>query len=348
MFIVYREAEIKLTDTVNGIENESASWRAVCFRFDQLLEQYRSEYQIQIAVNLLNDLLVAHQGGVFICLDRTIILLCRNVTRGQLEKAIFQLRYLFMDDPLAYDANGDENPAFCRMYDLGVGAEYAEFYQLCRKKMSQSARVEQTAEQQVPGGRPTGGERAADANTPRYFTPMRLAHIEQDLNKADLSRVLRRQPVCAVAPDYEIRRVFDEYYINIAHLRQMLHTDADFFSNRSLFRYLTQLLDDRMLDLLIMSPLRYLDSPVSLNFNVSTILSQKFKEFDSAVKPAVKVSIVIEMHIGDVFGDIDAFIAARNILQKLGYKVCIDGLTSNSIVHIDRERLGFDLGKLEW
>ncbi len=342
MFTVTKETELKLVDTVGGINNEAASWRAVYFRFDQLLEQYRSDYQIQIAVNLLNDLLVVHQGGVFVCFDRTIILLCRNITKGQLDKAIFQLRYLFMDDPLAYDAGGDENPEFCRIYDLGV--EYAEFYQFCRKKLSQNTRVEQLAEN---AQRTVAGE-LPPQNAARSFTPTRLAHVEHDLNKADLSRVFRRQPVCAVTAEYDVRKIFDEYYIHISHLRQMLRMEADFFSNRWLFRYLTQLLDDRMLDMLIMSPARYFETPVSLNFNIETILSRKFREFDSVIKPLVKVPLVVEVQIGDVFSDIAGFVTARNLLQKLGYKVCIDGLTTLGITHIDRERLGFDLAKLQW
>jgi len=343
MFTVAKDAEVKLVDTVGGIADEAATWRAVYFRFDQLLEQYRNDYQIQIAVNLLNDLLVDNQGGVFVCVDQTLALVCRNVTRNQLEKAIFQLRYLFMDDPLAYDSNGDENPNFCRVYDLGV--DYAEFYQLCRRKLTQSAKIEQEAEH---AARVAPLMEASPEAASKMFTPARLVHVEHDLNKADLSRVFRRQPVCAVAPDYEIRKVFDEYYIHIAHLRQMLRTEADLFSNRWLFRYLTRLLDDRMLDMLIMSPMRYFDSPVSLNFNIETILSRKFRELDAALKPEVKVSIVVEVQVGDVFTDIEAFITARNMLQKLGYKVCVDGLTSHSIVHINRTRMGFDLAKLQW
>lgn len=343
MFTVTRETELKLVDTVDNINFEAASWRGVIFHFDQLLEQYRSEYQIQIAVNLLNDLLVMQQGGIFVCFDKTIFLLCRNITKGQLDKAIFQLRYLFMDDPLSYDGGGEENPEFCRVYDLGV--EYAEFYQLCRKKLSLSSRVEQKPENFSPAAATL---EQAKENIARNFTPTRLAHVEHDLNKADVSRVFRRQPICAVTADYDVRKVFDEYYIHISHLRQLLRMEADFLSNRWLFRYLTQLLDMRMLEMLMSSPVRYFATPVSLNFNIETILSKKFREFDSIIKPLVKVSIVIELNIGDVFMDMTAYVAARNLLQTLGYKVCIDGLTSLNIVHIDRERLGFDLAKLQW
>jgi len=345
MFTLIKDAEAKLVDTVGNIADEAISWRAIYFHFDKLLEQYRSQYQIQIAVNLLGDLLIEHQGGVCLCHDQTIIVVCRNISKNKIDKAIFQLRYLFIDDPLAYDSKGEENPNFCRVFDLGT--EYAEFYQLCRKKLSQSSFLEQQQDTQARAAE-LAAELAPEGKSSEYFTPRHLSNIEYDLNKADLSRLLRRQPVCAMTQTKSIRKVFDEYYIHIAHLRQMLNVKMDFFSNRWLFRYLTQILDWRMLDLLSMNPLRYLDTPVSVNFNIDTILSKKFREFDALIKPIVKFPIVIEIQIGDVFGDMSAFNAARNLAQKLGYKICLDGLTNLSIVQIDREKLGFDLAKLQW
>lgn len=342
-----REAEAKLVDMMNDLADEREHWRGVHFYFEQLLEQYRSEYQIQIAVNLLNDLLSDHPGGVFVCADRSLVLLCRNVTRNKLEKAIFQLRYLFMDDPLAYQANGDENPAFCRMYDLG--REFAELYQISRRKLAQVSHHEQSTAEQVLSVSPVGEKAQLLTEGGRtVFTPTRLAHVEHDLYKADLSRVFRRQPVCVVSADMSLRKVFDEYYMHITHLRQMLRTDADFFSNRHLFRYLTHLLDERMLDMLMLTPMRYFDMPLSLNFNVETLLSKKFVEFDAVIKPLIKVPVVIEIQIGEAFSDIAGFIAARNIVNRLGYKVCMDGVTGFSMIQIDREKLGVDLLKLQW
>jgi hypothetical protein len=180
------------------------------------------------------------------------------------------------------------------------------------------------------------------------LTPARLAHIEHDLNKADLSRIMRRQPVCALIRGQEARRIFDEHYIHIAHLKQMLRMELDFFSNRALFRYLTQLLDERMLDLMMMSPMRFFETPASFNFNIESILSARFREFDSLTRPNFKVSIIIELQAGDVFGDITAFHAARNLLERLDYKLCLDGINPLLLPHIDRAKLGFDLMKLQW
>jgi len=56
----------------------------------------------------------------------------------------------------------------------------------------------------------------------------------------------------------------------------------------------------------------------------------------------------VELQISDVFEDMRAFAIARNSIQKLGYRVCLDGVTDMSFTQVDRERLGFDLVKLQW
>lgn len=362
MLTATKDAEAKLVDMVGDIQEESSEWRAVHFHFSKLLEHYRSDYQIKIAVNLINDLMKAYQGGIFVCADSDIIVLSRGANKAQLEKVIFQLRYLFMDDPLAYGPDGQEMSEFCTLFDLSV--QWQMLMDTVKRKMVMAQRGASAGASAEPLAKappapmpipkepmksaPSGSSSSGQQQRPSSFTPAHLANVERELSNADLSKVLRRQPVCASVPSMMIRRVFDELYINIAHLRQLLRMDVDFSSNRWLFKYLTQILDERMLDLLRRNATRYFDTPVSLNLNVPTLLSNKFADFDAALNPAIKVSIVIEIQVADVFADMAAFMVAKESVQKLGYRVCLDGLTNLSFTQIDRERLGFDLAKLQW
>ena len=188
----------------------------------------------------------------------------------------------------------------------------------------------------------------AKAEVKEDLSASKLAAIERDIARADLASVLRRQPVCAVLPNMRVKHVFDELYIHIAHLRQTLKAEVDFLSNRWLFKYLTHILDDRMMDIIRRHPARYLGTPISLNLNVETLLSAHFAKFDAAILPAARVSIVIEVPVVDVFADMTAFLLARSEVQKLGYRVCLDGLTTASFTSINREKLGADLVKVQW
>jgi hypothetical protein len=349
--IVYKSAEVKLLEALNDI-SEPSGWQAIHFHLSDLLEQYKSEYQSKIAINLIHDLLKNYMGGIYLMGDQSIVVLCYQVDKSTQNKLIFQLRYLYMDDPLAYTEEGQENSDFSTLYDLT--RDWQEFFDLCTRRMAMTAR------RGIAAGNPRAEKIAAKIAAPQE-TPViekrealtglsasRLASIERDLRHADLRKVIRRQPVCTAQIGQPVRRVFDEIYIHIAHLRQMLKSEVDFLSDRWLFKYLTKILDERVIELIRYAPNQYLDQPVSLNFNVETLLSSWFAEFDASLKPAAKVSIIIEIPVVDVFADMTAFIYARQEVQKLGYRVCLDGLTTRSFVNIQRDKLGVDLIKVQW
>jgi EAL domain-containing protein (putative c-di-GMP-specific phosphodiesterase class I) len=351
-------AEAKLAERLATLDGE-AGWGALHFAFDRLLEHYRSDYQIKIALNLLKDLLKDYEGHLYLCKDSSIFLLAQSVPKQLMDKVVFQLRYLFMDDPLAYAPDGEENKEFCQVFDLAEDSEM--ILQRARQKMLQEGRANRgtatpaaasAAAPATPAEKPASllaqVKELAKAAPIKLFNATSLAGIERDLARADLSIVMRRQPICAAIPDMTVRRVFDELYINIAHLRQMMKLDIDLLSNRWLFKYLTELLDERMLHMIRLAPTRYLEHPVSLNLNVRSLMSDFFYEFDASVNPSVKVSVVIEIQISDVFEDMRGFQMAREAVQKMGYRVCLDGLSDLSFSQIDREALGFDLVKLQW
>lgn len=344
MRVVSRDPEAHLIELLQLIEQAPQDWQVVQLHFSKLLEHYRSEYQVKISTNLMNDLLGDRDGAIYLCEDSTIFVAVKSFPRQLMEKMIFQLRYLFMDDPLSYTAEGDENPEFSTIYLLE--SQWEEFMSLCKRRLV--ARVRGT-----PLPRAAAAVMAGETPTPQKktlmpFTASNLAQIERDMLDVDLNMTIRRQPICAALPESTVRSVFDEMYININHLRQSMGVDVDLLSNRWLFKYLTQILDERMLDAIQRNPIRYLTNPISLNLNIQTLISTRFAEFDAAIKATSKPSIVIELQIADVFADMSAFLLAKDTVQKLGYRVCLDGVSDLSLPQIDRNRLGFDLVKLIW
>lgn len=349
--LILKSGEAKLMEALSSLGDPSG-WQAIHFHLSDLLEQYQSEYQIKIAVNLIYDLLKTYEGGVFLLSDNGIMILCRGLDRPLQNKLIFQLRYLYLDDPLAYKDDGQENPNFCSIYNLAIN--WQELIEFCSRRMAVAVRrpLQTPGIPRLTSAKTSLEESVVDAKQSAKpsagLSAIRLANIERDLLHADISRVIRRQPVCAVTASFSVRRVFDELYIHIAHLRQLLKADTDFLSNRWLFKYLTQILDERMIDLIRRHPAQFSDGPISLNLNVETLLSSLFSDFNATVKPASKVSMVIEIPVIDVFADMKAFLYAKNEVQSQGYRVCLDGLTTESFININREKLGLDLIKVQW
>lgn len=336
--VITKDSEAKLMELLSsfqGISSNSKGWRCLHFRLNELQDHNKSEYQLKIATNIITDLLEDADGNVYLCADNDLFIVTKEVTKTTVDKIIFQLRYLFSEDPLAYTAEGAENEQFSEQYDLSV--KLPEVITLAKAKLGGMAR--------------SGSQMNVILNKQHLkpLTPGRLATIEKDLSQADLTHIMRHQPVCAIVdPKSSPRPVFEEMYVNISHLRQLMGEDIDFFSNRWLFRYLTHILDERMMTILQRRPGFYFKSPVSINLNIDTVLSDNFASFDASLDESIKKTIIIEIQVSEVFADMSAFILAKDILQKSGYRVCVDGLTTQNIFHVDRERLGFDMAKLQW
>ena len=70
--------------------------------------------------------------AAYSCWRTTISSCCARTWKKTLRsKLIFQLRYLYMDDPLAYGEAGQENPGFCTTYDMK--RQWREFHDECAR-----------------------------------------------------------------------------------------------------------------------------------------------------------------------------------------------------------------------
>lgn len=383
-----RAAEMKVMQKLAEVRDMPIGWQAIHFHLSQLMDEYKNEYQSKIAINLMHDLLKKCDGGIYLLENNDIIVILFKLEKAVQDKLIFQIRYLYMDDPLAYNSEGQENPDLCTVYELKHSWKafyevYSRYMQTARRgtttmlgktikqpeprnamrpqsqitlRQDESAELELVAPKLPPEPKISDEPAAKTAPEPdKHAIDHKLQHslsglatIESALRHIDLTSAIRRQPVCAVLPNMTVRRVFDELYIFIAQLRQSMGIDSDFFSNRWLFKYVTRILDERVLQMIREKPRQFLKEPVSININVETLLSSWFTEFDAAIDPASRISIVFEIPVVDVYADMAAFQLARQEVQRLGYRVCLDGLTTSSFTSINRERLGLDIVKVQW
>ena len=139
-----------------------------------------------------------------------------------------------------------------------------------------------------------------------------------------------------------------EFFVAIPNLRRLIAKDVDITSDKWLFQRLTQTLDRRVLSQF--SRLEKGDTwrNFSLNLNVTTLLSPEFLKFDAGLRSGARGTIVVEVPPADVFGDMAAFVFARDFARDRGYRICLDGLTYLTVPLIDRAKLGVDLLKVHW
>ena len=178
--------------------------------------------------------------------------------------------------------------------------------------------------------------------------PEQLGRLESFLRQADLSNVMRRQPVCVIAPNTPPKPILKELFVAIGELAETVLPEVDLVANRWLFQHLTQTFDRRVLKLLNRGDDTDLHSSFSINLNVDTLLSPEFLEFDASLRMGSRGTIVVEVRLVDIFADLPGFIFARDFVREKGYRVCLDGVTSATLPFIDRRKLGVDLEKLFW
>lgn len=306
--------------------------RAIVIHISRLRPYNRREHHLRIASSCFDALAKKFEGGLFRMSNDDLVFVAKDAGIADLEAVVQKLRYLFNQDPLVNLADGDEN-AFCSWFALET--DYGDF-----RRMAEAFEADARAQRQAV-------EEPARARI-EPMDPRRLALVEQAINTADLSFLLRRQPVCFAAPGRPPEPLLQEIYVSIDELSRAVMPGIDFRGNRWLFLHLTRMLDQRLLATLMHRDELDPTSGFALNLNVSTTLSPVFYEFDRAVGASRASAAVLELQMIDIFADPASYMFARDWLKGRGYKLCLDGVKPLLLPLIDRDWLAVDLVKIDW
>ncbi len=270
-------------------------------------------------------------GEIFLIADGDVVVIHKGNSIKLLQEAVYQIRYLFADDTLAYNNNGVENKEFCKFYTLN--SNWDEFIKLCLEKIKVNANNNQLPRVKMP----------VNQNSMLNFISKK---IEDTLSNVDWTQVIKLHPIFMML-DNNPRKVLEEVRIDIDELKRILGDRLDIVNNTNLFGYVLEFLDIRLLIKLV-HLMREHPNSYYLNLCSNTLHSEEFNIFDSMIPDNMKKSLIIGMHISDVYRDLSEFFKLHNKLVKSGYKLCLHGLDNISFLHIDRMELGFDLMKLKW
>lgn len=275
--------------------------------------------------------------------DDLLVVYNRN-WHDEILSALIKVRFLFHDDPLLAEADDLEQAGFARI--LSMPEQKNDLRQLINKIVQDAS--EEVPEFKTPKLVPVSVFNTSAKKTKRGLSPEMLAKVQKILSVADFSSFIRRQSICAIIGKSVPQRVFEEVYVSIPDLREMLLPDVDLTSNPWLFLSLSETLDKRVLETINRHDDGSLIGNFSVNINVSTILSDDFLAFDDNINVSMRSSIILELQLVDIFSDIKSFILARTFAQARGYKVCIDGITVDKLKYLNRANLNCDLMKIIW
>jgi hypothetical protein len=118
MKIVKHNSKIKLLEFIKRANNSNIPFSALYFNFSKLGVQFKTKYQIKIAIYILKKIFDHIEVQTFVLDSLDIVVIYKSANESIANNAIFQMRYLFMNDKLAYDNRSVENHHFCNRYDL--------------------------------------------------------------------------------------------------------------------------------------------------------------------------------------------------------------------------------------
>ncbi len=332
-------------DFLCKIEKEIDKYEALYLSISKLHNQTLRTAQRFSLIESFETVLKKGKGELFTLPNEDVVVIYQAHCHEETLAALIKIHFLFRDDAVL------QNSA-----DL-FQAEIAEIFklnnQLSTLKDKISLIINNTSgnEKNTPvlsGKNSPETKKLINQRKLRELSPLILSKMQKALSTMDFSSLIRRQSVCAIIGKSAPQIIFDEVFVSMAGLKDMLMPDVDLFSNPWLFLYLTEILDKRVLDNINRHDDGSLLSNFSLNLNVSTVLSDEFLEFDESINPAQRASIVLELQLTDIFSDIKAFILAKTFAQYRGYKICIDGINVEQLKYVDRENLQCDLMKIIW
>lgn len=332
-------AEALLPDYLVHLETRRHGRRAVHLRLSTLMPRHRRPHHVRTAVAGFHQHLAAADAQVFVLTNCDIFVVYVQLCETAVRREIARIRYLFSDDPLFAD---DSERGFAFDYDLGT--DFGAFVTAVRRALQDGCRNLPAADE-ATYARSRIRERQQRGQT---LTPDVLARIEAALAQTDLSSLARRQTVCAISGRNRPEPRFRELYISIADLRDTVLPGADFTADPWLFRHLTKTLDRRVLTLLAAPEEAESQCDISININISTLVSDSFAAFENNLSASRRTAFIFEVHPADVFSDIEAFLSARDSVHEKGCRICLDGLTHADMDLYDLTELGVDLVKLIW
>ncbi len=338
---VFAGDEGLLKEHLERLEGNRAGAFAVHIRLSELRSSNRKPHFIRIASRSFESLENNYDAILFKMINQDLILSCRDVPINNLDEAIHKVRALFSQDPLAVGEEGSFDDRFASWYDLAWEEDFNNFKKVVTDMEVKAGRVAKEAEK---------ARKAAKANKSMAGEPLdlgNLAKINHSLQNARVADLVCQQPVICIGAGKGGAVAFREYFVSMSDLQRRIAPDVNLLSSPWLFHYLAEILDKRMLVVVARHDFSEPADSISLNLNISTVRSREFQHFHRSIKDHVG-KLIVEFQLTDVFVDVDAYYFARDMLQKQGYRVLIDGLTPLTIQFFDPGILEADFVKINW
>ncbi len=336
--------DIVVAEYLRRLDDSVREYDAIYIRVSALENKNLRESHRQELADTFAAFVSQSMARYFWFANEDVIVIYNRRIKDEILSCLVKIRFIFHDDQLLKGTDNLESAGFIRFYNMAQDKK--DFYHLVSFLSKQQTPIKLQTKKVMPFTMSPINQTPQKQKKP--LTTDILARVQKILSVADFSSFIRRQAICAVIGKSSPLRVFEEVYVSIPDLREMLLPDVDLLSDPWLFLSLSETLDKRVLETISRHDDGSLIGNFSININVSTILSDEFLAFDESISASMRPSIILELQLVDIFSDIKSFVLAKTFAQARGYKICIDGITVDKLKYLNRANLNCDLMKIIW
>lgn len=349
---------------------------AVLLRYSVLDRLFQQPYQRRMIATAFNKFV--HSGDIQLYWrpNFDLYVVQSGKKKVNFEALIIDAQRAVEEDGFVRSVKGDiKNDTLYRWYDLeeDMLTFISEIHQICKNpierknmfsplnktsandlKAGKPAKVSQetarsSSSVQQDNKAPTIAEFRSISNVPikKHMGPMQLDQLERNLVNVDIVDMLKEQNICVILPNVPPEIIFTEKYISVEKLAKKLLPDYNLMGDLWLFQRLTETFDRKLLSSGFEKTIVQ-DQVMSINCNVSSVMSRSFDHFIVKYKMNHSTPLILEFRLFDILAHIGKYFEMREKLKKLGCRVCIEFMDLRAIGVIDRKITNVDFIKIPW
>lgn len=323
-----------LLEYLRHLETCSEGWQAAHVSLSRLSPSHRQQHHLRIAADGFRRLAADDQGQLFRLGTGDLLFFFAAAAEERIKGELHRLAMLFADDPLLRTASP------------GAGL----FHLLPTTDLGPIVAIVQAAGGSYRPGRKEEIPATVDATDEELARRRRqpvplalLAKLDRVLAQTDLSSFLRRHPVCRLAGDAPPQPVLTRLSVALSELSLALLPVGDLGVDRAIARYVGESIGRRLLALVGRpEDAAAISGPIGLPLSAATLTSDAFRRFDEQLFRARRSTIVLEIDITDIFGNLEDACFACRLARQRGYRICLTGATVRLAPSIDWSQLPFD------
>lgn len=179
------------------------------------------------------------------------------------------------------------------------------------------------------------------------LTPELFLKLYNALSVTDLSPYLKRQPVCAMTPNFRPQPVFYHIGFDINEVKEAIAPNIQLEPGNLLFRELSKTFDGRLLNTFKRSKSLIPKLSFSFHLSIESILTIDLENLIAMIKGINPWHIIIEIDILEAFEDLRRYFQACERLRENGLRISLRGIRFSMLPMIKREYLQANFLKLE-